>query len=286
MRLKHWIFNLYRKYVWLLSHIGKKVKLDINSGRSELYIITIAYNHSRLIEKQIELVKQYVTDNCFLHIIVDNSPNRKIRQQIKDICEREQVKYVNVPIFIDKLISHKLFGNGLSHGAALNWMFYHLLKSNRPVRFAVLDHDVFPLKGYSLTEKLGKSDFIGVERNMGVGWYLWPGWCVLRFEAIEKCRPNFLPVFINDTYLGSGGGNYSCFYCKYNHNEMSFPEVTTKRVKKTQGLHKHNDIYHSDCIQFIDHSWLHIINGSNCAHVPEKETFVDYIIDNLEAFHE
>ena len=101
-----------------------------------MFIITIAYNHVKLIEKQIELVKRYCRDEGYRHVIVDNSPKRSSREQIKMICEQEDVDYVSVPCYIDKLISHKLFGNGLSHGAALNWMFYHFLIHNRPESFA------------------------------------------------------------------------------------------------------------------------------------------------------
>ena len=250
----------------------------------ELFVITIAFNHVRLIEKQIELVKRYVRDDNYRHVIVDNSPNRAVRKQIKKLCEKEMVDYVSVPLFIDKLISHRLFGNGLSHGAALNWVFYHVLKHNQPKFFALLDHDVFPLKDFSLKEKLGKHDFFGVERNTKGGWYLWSGWCVFRYDVVERCKPNFLPKFVDGTYLDSGGSNYECLYSHYSLSDIDFPEVITKRVKRTDGLHSHNDIYHSDCIQYIDNAWLHIINGSNCAHINGKEEFVNSVIDNIEKY--
>ena len=231
-------------------------------------------------------VKKLGRDENYRHVIVDNSPKKSARKQMKQICERKGVDYVCVPLYIDKLISHKLFGNGLSHGAAINWMFYHVLKYNQPESFALLDHDVLPLKEFSLKEILISRDFYGVERNKGVAWYLWPGWCVFKYDLIEKYKPNFLPVFVNDVYLDSGGGNYEHLYCHYDLNHIVFPDVVTKRVKKTDGLHKHNDIYHGDCVQYIDHAWLHVINGSNCAHISGKEEFVDYILDNLEDFYE
>lgn len=284
MKLKHQFFNLYRKYVWLLSNYGKNVNLG--SAGSSLYIVTVAYNHAKLIEKQIELVKRYGKDENYRHVIVDNTPKGSVRNQIKSICEREGVDYVRVPLYIDKLISHRLFGNGLSHGAALNWMFYHVLMPNKPELFALLDHDVLPLKEFSLKEKLGSRDFYGVERNMGSGWYLWPGWCIYKYDVVEKCKPNFLPVFVDGVYLDSGGGNYEHLFCHYSLNDIVFTDVVTKRVKKTTGLHKHVDIYHGDCLQYIDHRWLHIINGSNCAQIPGKDEYVNYIIDNLESFHE
>ena len=169
--LKRWVFNQYGKYVLLLSRIGRPVDSFAPDGL-ELYVITVAYNHVRLIEKQIELVKLHVKDKNYRHVVVDNSPSRGARKQIKEICEREKVGYVPVPMFIDKLIWHGLFGYGLSHGAALNWMFYYFLKHQKPVRFALIDHDAFPMEDYSFIDKLGDRDFYGVERIREDGWYV------------------------------------------------------------------------------------------------------------------
>lgn len=281
-KIKHYLFNPYSKYVRLLSRIGRKVRDIGENERSELYIISVAYNHERLIEKQIELVKQHVKDENYRHIIVDNSTKRKVRKQIKKICEREKIEYVPVPMFIDKLICHKLFNDGLSHGAALNWMFYHFLNQRKPVRFALIDHDAFPLKDYSFKETLGMRDFYGVERVREPGWYLWPGWCVFRFDIIAEKRPNFLPVIIGNTYLDAGGGNYSHIYRHYDLKKIDFPDVVTVRIKRTKGLTAYDDIYHGDCIQTIDHAWLHLINGSNYAKIPGKENLVNKMIDRIE----
>ena len=42
------------------------------------------------------------------HVVVDNSPNKRVRKQINEIFESEKVGNVPVPIFIDKLICHRL----------------------------------------------------------------------------------------------------------------------------------------------------------------------------------
>ena len=283
--IKHWIYNQHRKYVWFLSHIGGNVNAYIPTDKRDLYVITIAYNHTRLIEKQIELVKQHVTDRNYLHVVVDNSPNRGTRRRIKEICVKEQIGYVPVPLFIDKLICHKIFGNGISHGAALNWMFYYFLKQQKPVRFALLDHDVFPMEGYSFVDKLGGRDFYGVERIKEHGWYLWPGWCIFRYDAISDCHPNFLPYFLKKSFLDSGGGNYPRFYGQYDLKNVEFPTVVTKRIRRSKGLTAYNDIYHGDCVQLIDQKWLHFINGSNCAGIPGKEKLVDKMLDNIDKLY-
>lgn len=282
---KHWVYNQHRKYVWLLSRTGRKPDVYIPSDDRELYLITVAYDHVRLIEKQIEMVKWHVKDKNYQHVIVDNSPNKKVRQQIKEICVREKVGYVPIPFFIDKLICHRIFGNGVSHGAALNWMFYFFLKQRKPVRFALIDHDVFPMEDYSFIEKLGERDIYGVERSMKDGWYLWPGWCIFRYDAINGCHPNFLPYYLKESYLDAGGGNYPKFYSRYDLKIVKFAHVVTKRIRHSKGLTAYEDIYHGDCVQLIDNKWLHFINGSNCAKIPGKEKLVDKMIDNLEKLY-
>lgn len=283
--IKHWVYNQHSKYVWLLSRIWKHTDAYIPTDKMELYVITIAYNHTRLIEKQIELVKQHVKDKNYLHVVVDNSPKKEERRQIKEICVRENIGYVPVPLFIDRLICHKVFGNGISHGAALNWMFYYFLKQRKPIWFALLDHDVFPMEDYSFVNRLGEQDFYGVERIKEHGWYLWPGWCIFRYDAISDCNPNFLPYYLKESFLDSGGGNYSRFYGKYDLKIIKFPSVVTKRIQHSKGLTAYNDIYHGDCVQLIDNKWLHFINGSNCAKIPGKEKLVDKMIDNIEKLY-
>ena len=283
--LKHRIFNLHRKYVWLLSRIGRKVNINIPAEGSELYVITVAYNHVRLIENQIELVKRHVRDNNYLHVVVDNSPDKSTRKQIKNVCEREQVEYVPVPLYIDRLIYNRIFGYGLSHGAALNWMFYHFLMPRQPLFFVLLDHDIFPMEDYSFIDKLGERDLYGVERVMKDGWYLWPGWCVFRYDAISDCQPNFLPYYLKESYLDSGGGNFPWFYGRYDLKTIEFPPVVTRRIRHSKGLTVNDAIYHGDCVQLIDHAWLHFINGSNYAKIPGKEKLVEKMIDNIEKLY-
>ena len=164
-------------------------------------------------------------------------------------------------------------------------LFYYFLKRQKPVRFALIDHDVFPMEEYSFIDKLGKRDFYGVERIMKDGWYVWPGWCIFRYDAISDCHPNFLPYYLKESYLDSGGGNYPRFYGRYDLKTIEFAPVVTRRIRHSKGLTAYNDIYHGDCVQLIDHKWLHFINGSNCAKIPGKDKLVDKMIDNIEKLY-
>ena len=85
-KLRNQLFNPYCKYVKLLSRVvGKNVDGESCERHNDLYIITIAYNHDRLIEKQIEQVKRYVRDEGAKHVIVDNSSKKTARKRINEI---------------------------------------------------------------------------------------------------------------------------------------------------------------------------------------------------------
>lgn len=274
------IFNLYGKYVYWLSLRGDDVPVREDGESCELYLVTIAYNKENLIRKQIEMVKSFVTDVGYHHVVVDNSPDKKKRRLIQNVCADNGIEYVPIPRYIDRLISTRLFGYGISHGAALNWMFYKYLLHRKPVRFALLDHDIFPIKQYNFVEALGDRAFYGVKRDRAVGWYLWPGFCIFRLDAaFPDCKPNFLPMIQSGVFLDAGGANYPLLYKNYDIAQVDFPEDTTYRLKKTEGL---IDIYHGDCISIVDIAWLHLINGSNYANIRGKEEFMEKVMANIE----
>lgn len=283
---KNALFNAFGKIIWKFYQVSVKCKLSkvYVFQPCEMLLITIAYNNEALIRKQIELIKKYIKDENYTHVIVDNSPKREKRKLIKDICDANKVDYVAIPFSIEQRICKKCSLFGLSHGNALNWTFYHLIKQSKPKRFALLDHDIFPIRDCNLTECLGDLDFYGAGRERGNTWYIWPGWSIFRFDAIVSRQPNFQPVFLKDIYLDAGGGNYFQIYRHYELNHSYFPKVKTYRIKQSKDLFAHDEIYHSDCVQFVGNDWLHIINGSNYCKLKDKDALVEKIINNISYF--
>lgn len=276
------VFNAYCDYIFWMSLVGSKFNSHDSKyigKKCAMYIITIAYNEENLIRKQIELVKRFVKDVDYHHVIVDNSPQKGKRRLIRKICQENEVEYIPVPRYIDKLISTRLFWFGVSHGAALNWMFYKFLIYRKPECFALLDHDIFPIKDCNLTEALGDRDFYGVKRDRGTGWYLWPGYSIFKLNVFSSKKVNFLPLMYKGAFLDAGGGNYRVLYKDYDIKEVAFAADKTCRVVNTEGV---KDVYHGDCIQYIDDSWLHLINGSNYARIEGKEKVIAKVIADMD----
>ncbi|MBQ5511120.1 MAG: hypothetical protein IIT94_08305, partial [Prevotella sp.] len=145
---KNALFNAFGKIIWKFYQVSVKCKLSkvYVFQPCEMLLITIAYNNEALIRKQIELIKKYIKDENFTHVIVDNSPKREKRKLIKDICDANKVDYVAIPFSIEQRICNYFSLFSHSHGNALNWTFYHLIKQSKPKRFALLDHDIFPIR--------------------------------------------------------------------------------------------------------------------------------------------
>ncbi len=274
------VFNPYAAYVRMLQSIPRlpkeyaHVATPCQPSENSLDIVTVAFNVPEIIAKQIEMVQKYVTDTNYTHIIADNSTDLKARIKIEEICKTGGVKYVPVPAIIDKLISSRLFNFGLSHGAALNWTLSNVIAQRQPTYLALLDHDLFPISRYGIVAQLGDHDFYGVSRIREKGWYLWPGFSVFKYAVLRQNHACFLPCSYHGEYLDAGGSNYERIYSHYDLLSQRFAQVETTRVQVTPGLTSPNDIYHADCAQRIDKAWIHLINGSNYAHLEGKEKMV------------
>jgi len=275
------IFNMYSRVAYLLSTMHVSHHQRTNYKRCELLLITVAYNDECLIEKQIELVRSKVIDPEYRHIVIDNSLMRKKRKFIKSVCMQHDIEYVAIPFFITFLFHYQI---AISHGAALNWMYYHYLQYKKPFRFALLDHDLFPVRDVDMAQLLGQRDFYGVSRVFGEEWYLWPGFCVFNYDVFIR-KPDFLPIHTARNFLDTGGGNYRRFYCKYDIQDVEFPSVQTLRIKNSKELTRRCDIYHSDYVQIIDDKWLHLINGSNYARIKGKDDFIKGVLADIGSFY-
>lgn len=274
-------FNTYSRLAYCLARIWYPFyRKTEDVKRYEMLILTVAYNNEQLIERQIELIRDNIKDESYRYMVADNSTNRQKRKLIKEVCHKYGIGYIPIPLVICFLTNHQC---AISHGAALNWVYYHHLRKIKPKRFAIIDHDIFPVKPYCLTSALGEKDFYGVLRSGDGEWFLWPGWCIFNFDKFT-IKPNFEPIFTQKNFLDAGGSNYLRYYYKYDIKGITFPVVKTWRYKKTEGLIRHCDIYHSDYIQIVDNSWLHIINGSNYAKIPGKEDMIHQVLSDTAQF--
>ena len=274
-------FNTYSRLAFCLARIWYPFNRKNEKYEScEMLILTVAFNNEQLIKRQIESIRDNIKDENYHYIVTDNSTNKQKRKLIQEVCQKYGTDYIPVPLGIGILTNYQC---AISHGAALNWVYYHILRIIKPKRFAIIDHDIFPVKSYNLTIALGEKDFYGVRRSGNGEWYLWPGWCIFNYAKFTA-QPNFEPIFTKKSFLDTGGSNYPRYYRKYDIQDIPFPVVKSLRYKKTKGLNRHCDILHSDYIQIVDESWLHLINGSNYANIPGKEDMINRVLSDTAQF--
>lgn len=286
--LQQKLYNPYVRYCSWLASIASKPEKDAEKDREncELLVVTIAFNKPDLIKKQLELMQENFKDKDYIHVIADNSNKKALREEIADICNKANVRYVPVPRFLNQLSRTRLFWYGVSEGTALNWLWNKYIIGIKPRRMAIIDHDLLPIKETSLIDKLGTNDFYGADRFRGdSSWYLWPGYVIFNCNKMWDKRISFQPCFIGKTFLDAGGWMYHSLYKDYKRDNNMFAKVETYNIVNDKNQKNRNDdIYHRNCIQIIDGSWLHLINGSNYAKLKGKEGIMKNVLNNLEKF--
>lgn len=229
-----------------------------DAGLKDIDIIVVAFNNPELIRYQYQLIKKYVSDD-YTYMVADNSTNLNDRKIIETFCEKNQLVYISLPNNFMKVI-----GPSYSHAVSLNYICHKILSKRQSYAYAFLDHDIFPIKPYSIVQHLDNQSIYGVLRERGSGWYLWPGMAFFRYDVIRPEQLDFMPIQIDDAvYMDTGGGNWLLHYQYIQRKNIFFPKV--EQVSFREG-----DDYHGDTIQYIDErAWLHTINGSCWKQVAE-----------------
>ena len=216
----------------------------------EIDIITIAFNNLELIQYQTRFLKKFIRDN-YCHIIIDNSTDNTIRQQIYQYCLENDIAYVGLPK--NRL---NLVGPSYSHAAALNYTYKHVIKKRQPFAFGQIDHDLFPTRPISIAAKLTNQPIYGPLRLRDKWWYLSAIMSFFRFDFVCDKKVDFMPVTPDKIYLDSGGGNWYSLYSQLDREQIIFPNECIEPLREGGDRH-------GDSLEFFDDKlWLHTINGS------------------------
>jgi len=173
--------------------------------------VTVAFNMPEAIVFLADTMARFVP--ATLLVVCDNSSDPVRRAEIAAVCAARDLPYLPLPPS-----PYKGGRNGSrSHAVALNWILASLIRPAAPTVFAFLDHDLIPLAPADLAARVADQPCYGMRRQAedrpagpGAPWYLWPGYCVFRFEAVKD-----LPLdFGTDTPLGldTGGQNWDVLY--------------------------------------------------------------------------
>lgn len=215
-----------------------------------LDVITVAFNSSELIRVQYQFLQKNLKDK-YQQIIVDNSTDEKVREEIFDFCEQKGLVYFGLP----KNLLNKV-GSSYSHAMALNYTYRHLIRQRRPFAFGQIDHDLFPIAPISIVEKIRRQPVYGPFRHRERCWYLSAIMTFFCYDWVASRKVDFMPVMPDKVYLDSGGGNWYGLYSQLDRNALEFPTECIEALREGGDRH-------GDSLEYFDEKrWLHTINGS------------------------
>lgn len=136
--------------------------------------------------------------------VIDNSSSSAARLDIERICVQRGLPYLALP-------SNPEWSPNRSHGIAMNWVYYNLVRRFGPDTFGFVDHDCFPIRPAdpmaALTDKTVRGRHQAGRRDE---WTLWAGFCFFRTEATQNLAMDFKHRI--EFGLDTGGGNWEALY--------------------------------------------------------------------------
>ncbi len=148
-------------------------------------LAVVSFNNAKVIEYQIKTLRKFFVFP-YRYTVFDNSNNNEISIEIKQICTENKVGYVKLPRqeFIHDFPSY-------SHGIACNYLFNKYIRNGGAKYFGLLDHDIFPVERFDISEHLEKQFFYGV-RHLN---HIWPGFWFMRMDSIKGKPVDFRPSY-------------------------------------------------------------------------------------------
>ncbi|SRR6266498_704369 len=262
--------------------VQSKNLLSFNRDNSKVDVVTIAFNNAVIIEHQINLLRENLTDK-FTHIIADNSIDLSVRSSIFETCNRLGALYVSIP-------AHNYLKND-SHAVAMHWVYKNVIRKRNNKYFGFLDHDIFPVKLCSIIAKL-KNNIYGriitpdyhpiceTVTNEQPYWSLWAGFCFMKADLLYHKNVYKVSFFTKDTengQLDTGGGLWDTVYKK-----IPFPG---ELAKYSNVKFRNSDVsnIHTDYYECLDGEWIHMVNLSNSYPTPDFQGKIEYLENLLDA---
>ena len=232
-------------FLFVYKHLGAQDESGFLSRYAHLknqnIIAIIAFEQPQVLEWLFLLAKKNLSGAQLM--VFDNSKRDHLRVEIEKVCDRHRIPYLALPKNLTRHVNR-------SHGMAMTWVYYRIIKRIQPKWFGYIDHDLLPIKHVDINQALNmKHGFYGLLRKKAGYWNLWAGYAFYGCEAIKTLPMNWLYDF--SRYLDTGGRNWDCLYSQVDLHEV---EPTLAKEVFTQAIFNDRPVK----IQVIDHNWLHV----------------------------
>lgn len=239
--LKQW-----RNDIWLKVYTARRPQglerflADHAGSRDGNVAMVVAFEQPWMVDWQLRMAQRNLRDTRIF--VFDNSRRLDRRKQIEMVCKDRGTPYLALPHNGSRHVNR-------SHGMAMNWIYYNVVRALQPRVFAYLDHDLIPVDEVALERRLGAQPLFGLPNINLWGWQLWAGYCIFHRERIGDGPYNFLYDFSRS--LDTGGRNFKPLYRRYDPASMELATIEYLKVTDPVSAAKFE-------LQVIDDRWLHI----------------------------
>jgi hypothetical protein len=193
-------------------------------------------------------------------LVFDNSRSDTKRSEIERVCTKNNIPYLALPANSTRHVNR-------SHGMAMTWVYYNVVRAIKPHIFGFIDHDLIPVRKVSIADKVKDQPIYGLLHVGKLGfWFLWAGYCFFEYAQIKNKSINFLYDFSCD--LDTGGRNWNGVYRQLDRSRLRV--ASSENVSMTV-----DSIPHPRMAQFIDQNWLHIGGISYSYYSPDNIAFFE-----------
>jgi hypothetical protein len=226
--------------------------------------LIIAFEQPWALDWLLRMAQRNLVDTTVM--VFDNSRRAAARNEIENVCRNHDVAYLALPANPTRHVNR-------SHGMAMTWVYYNVVRTIQPRLFAFLDHDLIPVEKISLAERLAGQPFFGFASVKAWCWNLWAGYCMYDFASVKNLPLNFLYDFSQK--LDTGGRNWSCLYQNYDRQKLRLATNEIIKIKDpiTAELRK---------VEVVDHSWFHISGISYNEGFRSKFQFCEHLALGLD----
>jgi hypothetical protein len=204
-------------------------------------IVIIAFEQPQVLEWLFLLARKNLSGAQLM--VFDNSKRTHLRAEIERVCRRYEIPYLELPKNPTRHVNR-------SHGMAMTWVYYRVIKKIQPKNFGYIDHDLLPIRPVDINDSLNmKNGFYGLLRKKAGYWNLWAGYAFYAYSTVKDLPMNWLYDF--SRLLDTGGRNWNCLYS----------QVDIQRVEADLAKEVFNQAtvqHHQAKIQVIDTNWLHV----------------------------
>lgn len=225
-----------------------------------LGIIIITYNLSaEIFLLQMAAIRKFCKDDFTIEIF-DNSSDLEKAEHIRYHAEQLGIKY-------RKTFSTSQGGTD-SHSWVANFS-YQLLKTKYEL-FFFCDHDLIPLKKFSVMEILSGGHVMAGVGQGAKKKYMWPGCLMINATAIDRDIIDFL--FSHELGLDTGGLLYKAIEKYGEENCIFFNEAYYQNAHFTGTQYTHY-------ATIMDNTFMHFVAASNWVNLPDNEARINSLIN-------